>query len=187
MRRNSEIDLIDIAYRERKNSETNNTRGCFLFLLPTVGIFPGPRTFFLHFPSRVMTLRRKITSTCNSAVTCNASLARYRKRHSRPLVTTALKRRSIFRRCVSSVLYAPRRLNPRGGPRLTSLRLLLFRALSRIGLWGRLHRLLSFSSSLPFVLHRRATILPRSQLSFRPRLSCAKLQSRPRNKIVGLQ
>lgn len=36
-------------------------------------------------------------STCNSAMTYNASLARYRKRrHSRPLVTTTLKRRSIF-------------------------------------------------------------------------------------------
>lgn len=64
-------------------------------------------------------LSRKITSTCNSVATCNASLGRYRKRHSRPLVTTALKRRSIFRRCVSPVLYTPRRLSPRGGPRLS--------------------------------------------------------------------
>lgn len=74
-----------------------------------------PFLFTAFSPVPSSRVPQKITSTCNSAATCNASLARYRKRYSRPLVTTALKRHSIFRQCVSSVLYAPRRLNPRGG------------------------------------------------------------------------
>lgn len=85
-----------------------------------VSSFPVPASFLR---GRVLLLPpglpRKITSTCNSVATCNASLARYRKRHSRPLVTTALKRRSIFRRCVcvsvSPVLYSMA-IEPLRGP-----------------------------------------------------------------------
>ena len=119
--KNNEIDLIDTVchidiYTEEKN---NNTRSsCFFFsCLSCRAAFP----FSSGFP-------RKITSTCNSVATCNASLTRYRKRHSRPLVTTALKRRSIFRWCVSLVLYTPGDWAPEGA--LVSLvGLLLCRAL----------------------------------------------------------
>lgn len=174
----SEIDLIGIAC-----SRTNNARG-----LPVSSsssrscIFPG--RVLTSSPPSAVTLRRKITSTCNSAVTCNASLARYRKRHSRPLVTTALKRRSIFRRCVSSMLYAPQRLNPRGGPcsPLPPARLLLFRALSRTGLRGgglklRFAVLLSFFISFRLA-PRRFSPPVRSSSVCRPRLSRATSKTR---------
>lgn len=108
--------MIDIACRIDRRKEQQHA-AVFLFLL-FLSRHPSSRA-----RSPVLSLSpdlsRKITSTCNSVATCNASLGRYRKRHSRSLVTTALKRRSIFRRCVSPVLYTPRRLSPRGGPCLS--------------------------------------------------------------------
>lgn len=118
------------------------------------------------------------------------------------MVTTALKRHSIFRRCVSSVLYAPRRLNPRGGPCLSySSSRPLPRAISRRVLGGRRRTqrerkgrkaALSFSSAA--VAFRPASLRTSVSLSlspsslrvalwsFCPRLSSAT--SKPPNSLA---
>ena len=77
-------------------------------------------------------------------------MTRYRKRHSRPLVTTALKRRSIFRWCVSHWCFIlPAIEPPKGLSSLSSRSPPLPCAISHVALRGWFSSL-SFSSSLPF-------------------------------------
>lgn len=169
------VRSIDITYPiEKKGGK--NTRILVSFTPVSINLchvfsflsFPPP-----PFSLSISRVSRKITSTCNSATTCNASLARYRKRHSRPLVTTALKRHSIFRRCMSSVLYAPRRLNPRGDSCLSSSSPPLLRTITRCA-QVRLRAsvfflycyptLLTLSSRLPFSTDQFYLYLSRVQL-----------------------
>lgn len=105
-----------------------------------------------------------------------------RKRHSRPLVTTALKRRSIFRCvCLCHRCFTPWRLSPRGGPCLSRRSPPLPRAISwcarRVVGLPLLFFVDAFRPSTARLVPVSSSLVSRLQ----------SLHSLSRNKIVGLQ